>query len=53
MTAAPRLPYRALAVLVSFAAALAAFLLLRGAEPSSPRDGARRDRVGRACRREH
>jgi len=31
-----RLPYRALAVLLSFAAALAAFLALRGAEPASP-----------------
>jgi tetratricopeptide (TPR) repeat protein len=41
MTAAPRLPYRALAILVSFAVALAAFLLLRGAEPPSPADEAR------------
>ena len=40
MTAAPRLPYRALAVLISFAAALAAFLLLRDGEPSVSRDGA-------------
>ncbi len=37
MTAHPS--HRALAVLVSFAAALAAFLLLRGAEPPSPRAG--------------
>jgi tetratricopeptide (TPR) repeat protein len=33
MTAAPQLLYRALAILVSFAAALAAFFLLRDAEP--------------------
>jgi tetratricopeptide (TPR) repeat protein len=39
MTAAPRLPYRALAVLISFAAALAAFLLLRGSEPPASRGG--------------
>jgi tetratricopeptide (TPR) repeat protein len=41
MTAAPRLHYRALAVLASFAAALAAFLLLRAAEPPSSRGEAR------------
>jgi tetratricopeptide (TPR) repeat protein len=36
MTAATRPPYRALAVLLSFAAALAAFLVLRDAEPPAP-----------------
>jgi tetratricopeptide (TPR) repeat protein len=41
VTAAPRLPYRALAILVSFAAALVAFFLLRGAEPPSSRGEAR------------
>jgi tetratricopeptide (TPR) repeat protein len=51
MTAAPRLPYRALAVLVSFAAALAAFLLLRGAEPPAARDaGAASTASARAAR---
>jgi tetratricopeptide (TPR) repeat protein len=34
-----QLPLRPLAVVLSFACALAAFLLLRGAEPSLPRDG--------------
>src|SRR5215207_7293727 len=38
MTTFPaRLPHRALAVLLSFAAALVAFVALRGAEPPSPR----------------
>jgi tetratricopeptide (TPR) repeat protein len=41
MTAAPRLRFQALAVLVSFAAALAAFLIFRGAEPPSPGGQAR------------
>jgi tetratricopeptide (TPR) repeat protein len=36
MTAAPRLRFQALAVFLSFAAALAAFLILRGAEPTVP-----------------
>jgi tetratricopeptide (TPR) repeat protein len=39
MTAAPRLPYRALAVLLSFAAALAAFLVLREGSTPVPRGG--------------
>jgi tetratricopeptide (TPR) repeat protein len=41
MTAAPRLRFQALAVFLSFAAALAAFLILRGAEPSTPGGQAR------------
>ena len=49
-----RLPYRALAVLLTFAAALAAFAALRGAEPASPSAEATRDRPRRlAPRRQH
>jgi len=39
MTATSSHPYRVLAVLISFAVALAAFLLLRGAEPAVPAAG--------------
>jgi tetratricopeptide (TPR) repeat protein len=41
MTAAPRLRFQALAVFLSFAAALAAFVVLRGAEPPAPAGQAR------------
>jgi tetratricopeptide (TPR) repeat protein len=46
MTAVPQLPYRALAILVSFAAALVAFFLLRGAEPPPSRGEARAVALG-------